>query len=124
MAKQTALELFQGEDHKYVFTIKNGAQTTCIDIAGWTLSFMVKQYKSDADLSAVVTKTTAAGIVISGTFNANPAVNTQVATVTVDDTDTIAVTDRLYSYELKRMDAGFETVLAYGTFNLIQGVIR
>ena len=124
MAKETALELFQGEDRLYVFTVLNVAETAAIDISGWTLSWMVKRYNGDADLSALVSKTTSAGIVISGTFNATPAVNTQVATVTVDDTDTISVSEGTYSHELKRMDAGFETVLSYGVFELIQGVVR
>ena len=116
--------LFQGTDFTYPFTIKNGAETACIDITGWALSWMVKRNKSDADLSAVLSKTTVLGIVISGSFNATPSVNTQVATVTVDDTDTIAIPEGQYWHELKRTDAGLETVLAFGLFELIQGVIR
>jgi hypothetical protein len=128
MAKQTAVSgddaLFQGEDHTFVFTILTEAETAAIDITGWTLSWMVKRNKSDADLSALLSKTTAAGIVISGVFNSAPATNTQIATVTVDDTDTTAIPEGLYHHELKRMDAGFETVLGYGIFELVQGVIR
>src|SRR6185369_17246673 len=103
MAKETSLELFQGEDRRFVFSILNTAETTAIDIAGWTLSWMVKRYNGDADLSALVSKTTSAGIVISGTFNASPTVNTQIATVTVDDTDTLSVAEGVYGHELKRM---------------------
>jgi hypothetical protein len=124
MAKDTALQLFQGEDRQFIFTILNSTETAAIDIAGWTLSWMVKRYRSDTDVTALVSKTTVSGIVISGVYNSVPATNTQVATVTVDDTDTIAVAGGLYSYELKRMDNGFETVLAFGSFNLEQGVIR
>jgi hypothetical protein len=129
--KETELQLFQGEDRRYIFTVLNVAETTAIDISGWSLSWMVKRNRGDADASALVSKSTAvSGIAISGTFNADPDVNTQIATVTVDDTDTVSslsvivVPDGLYSHELKRMDAGFETVLSYGDFNLIQGVVR
>lgn len=115
---------FQGTDFTYPFTIKNGAETACVDITGWALSWMVKRYQSDADLSALVTKTTVAGIVISGVFNSVPATNTQIATVTVDDTDTTAIPEGLYHHELKRTDNGFETVLAFGAFALVQGVHR
>ncbi len=124
MAKETALELFQGEDRKYVFTVLNAAETAAVDITGWTLSWMVKRFKADADLSALLTKTTAAGIVISGVYNSVPATNTQIATVTVDDTDTTAIAEGLYAHELKRMDNTFETVLSHGTFELVQGVVR
>lgn len=125
MAKETALQLFQGEDRRYLFTILDVAEAVAIDITTWTLSFMVKRYTSDADASALITKTAAAsGIVISGTFNSVPATNTQIATVTVEDSDTTAIGEGLYHYELKRTDAGFETILAYGAFELIQGVHR
>ena len=129
MAKQTPISgdeaLFQGEDHTFVLTILNAAETAAIDITTWTLSWMVKRYTSDADAAALITKTAAAsGIVISGVFNSVPATNTQIATVTLDDTDTTAIGEGLYHHELKRTDAGFETILAYGAFELVQGVHR
>jgi len=125
MAKKTPAHIFLGEDRQFVFTILNQAETVVIDITGWALSWMVKRYKSDADLSAILTKTTGgAGIVISGVFNALPATNTQIATVTVADTDTATLTEELCHWELKRTDPGFETVLAYGTLELILAVHR
>lgn len=124
MAKQTALQLFQGEDRRFIFTVLDNTETAAVDIAAWTLSWMLKRYKSDPDGSALVTKTTGTGIAVSGVYNIVPATNTQIATVTVDDTDSIAVPGGLYAHELKRMDPGFETVLSHGTFNLEQGVIR
>ena len=51
-----------------------------------------------------------------------PATNTQVATVTILDTETSPLPEVLAQYELKRMDAGFETVLAYGTLELVRAV--
>jgi hypothetical protein len=122
MAKATNLRLFLGEDHQFVFTTLNAAETLAVDITGWTLSWMIKRYTSDADLSALLEKTTAAGIAISGVFNSVPATNTQVATVTILDTETSPLPEVLAQYELKRMDAGFETVLAYGTLELVRAV--
>src|SRR5688572_14795698 len=122
MALDTTLELKQGTDKQYVFTIQNKAQTLCIDITGWALSWMVKRNKSDADVAAVLTKTTAnGGIVISGAFNATPSVNTQVATVIVADTDSTTMTG-MYFHELKRTDAGLEADLSEGLFEILTPV--
>jgi hypothetical protein len=124
MAKETTATLYLGADHTYPFTILNQAETLAVDISGWALSWMVKRRKSDADAAAVLTKTTVSGIVISGTYNATITTNTQVATVTVADTDTDAIAEGLYHYELKRTDAGLETPLAFGTLTLKRGVHR
>lgn len=122
MAKATNTRLFLGEDHQFVFTTLNAAETAAIDVSGWTLSWMLKRAISDADLSALLEKTTLAGIAITGVYNSVPSLNTQVATVTILDTDTTALPEVLAHYELKRMDAGFETVLAYGTLELVRAV--
>lgn len=125
MAIETATELFIGADHQFPCTIyTSNAQTACVNIAGWGLSWKVKRSLDDPDSKSLVTKTTAAGIVISGAFNATPAVNTQLATVTVEDIDTDGLQAGVYHHELKRTDAGFETVLAYGPLTLLRGVHR
>lgn len=124
MAKETAAELFLGTDYEYPFTILNAAEDTAINISGWTLSWMVKRKKSDADANKLLEKTTGSGITISGTFNADPDVNTQKATVSVADTDTDTLPAGLVYYELKRTDAGSETVLAYGPLDLKRSVHR
>lgn len=123
MAKETnGVPLGIGEDLTFPYTILNATETTAIDITGWALSWMVKRAAADPDGAAILTKTTSAGIVISGVFNAAPATNTQVATVTVADTDTEPLSPGPYVYELKRTDAGAETTLAYGTLTLLQRV--
>lgn len=108
---------FTGEDAVIRFTVyTSAAKTTCINIAGWALSWMVKKRVSDADSAAKVTKTTAAGIAITGVFNASPALNTQRAEITIADSDTMTqLVSGVYRHELKRTDAGSEQVLAYGT---------
>lgn len=125
MAKETAAELWVGTDFQWEFSVLNEAETAAINIAGWALSFMVKKRLSYADSAAIITKTTAAGgISITGTYNADPDVNTQVATVTVTDDDSDGESAGVYYYELKRTDAGFETILAYGELELKQSVHR
>lgn len=125
MAKETADEAFIGTDFQRIFHILNEDEDEALDISGWTLSWMLKRKLSLADADALVTKTTGGGtVVISGTYNVTPGSNTQRATVTVNDTDTDAASAGIYYYELKRMDASLETVLAYGEFELLRGVHR
>lgn len=120
LGKEDVLVL--GNDHQYILHVKNRLETAAIDIALWTLSFMVKRDLNDADADALITKTVGSGIVISGTYNADPAVNTQRATATIDDDDTVDLDEGLVYFEWKRMDAGFETPLSRGTLELVQGV--
>lgn len=125
MAKETSDELFLGTDLTRTFHIKNEAEDTSINITGFALSWMVKRYKSDADASAILTKTTGGShIVIAGTFNGTPTSNAQRATLTLADTDTATLNPGLYHWELKRTDDGSETVYAYGKMEFIQGVHR
>lgn len=109
-----------GTDHQFIFHIKNDDESASVDITGWTLSFRIKRKLTDADAAALVTKTASVG----GSFNSTPTLNAQRATVTVEDTDTDTVTPGVCYYELKRTDAGFETILVHGTINLWQAVHR
>lgn len=76
----TKLEMYRGDDREFTLTLtEDGA---AMDLTGASLRFTVKRVASDADLDAVITKTTAAGIVI----DADPT--TGIAVVTVDAADT------------------------------------
>jgi hypothetical protein len=122
MAEIEDTSLFINEDRSIPCTILNKAQTTALDITSWTLSWLVKRRESDVDASALVTKTTASGIAISGSFNPDPDVNTQVATISVADTDTVSLSPGLYYHELKRTDAGAETVLITGRIKFMRSL--
>lgn len=125
MAKETADEMFIGADYSRPFHIQDEAETTALNISGWALSYMVKRNIDDLDAAALLTETTAGGgIAIAGSFSSTPGSNAQRATVTVEDTDTDALAPGQAFYELKRTDAGFEQVLAYGPLELIRGVHR
>ena len=114
-------EWFIGTDHQFEFGPVLDGDGVPVNITGWTLSWMLKRRLSDLDANALLTKTP----VISGSYSATIALNTQRATVTVADTDTDAFVARTdYRHELKRTDAGSESVLAYGTAVLKRGVHR
>lgn len=123
MSERVSIELRIERDQTFTFTVLNAARTAAINVTGWATSFMLKKNKSDADAAAVLTKTNG---VISGTFNADPDINTQVITVTVADTDVPSATfyEGLYYFEFERTDAGFETPLADGDCEAILGVQR
>jgi hypothetical protein len=111
-----AADYFTGEDKTLPFTIYQSDESTPQDITGWSLSWMVKRRKTDADADAIVTKTVSAGIALTTPLSG-------VCTVTVTDTDIADIRGGvLYYHELKRTDAGFETVLSYGTLTLAHAV--
>ena len=117
---ETALAYFLGTDKVYDFLVyTSSAKTAHRDVTGYTTSFMVKRRRTDADLAAILTK---AGVV-SGTFNASPALNTQKISVTLvdDETDTEIAPGVAY-WELKRTNSGSEDVLAFGTIELRRAV--
>lgn len=119
MAKQTNLQLFIGTDFSFQFVILDSTETAVIDVSTWAMSFMIKQDSRDADAAALFTET---AIVVTGTYNSDPAVNTQLASVVIEDTDTTSLVAGSYFWELKRTDSGIETILAYGQIELIKGV--
>lgn len=97
------------------------------DVAGWSLAWTLRKTAKAA--AALIEKSTADGsITITGTFNLDPDVNTQRVLVAIEDTDTYGpegapvqiVKPGSYEYALKRLDPGSETVLAWGTFELMQ----
>lgn len=110
-------DLYTGEDKSLVFTVYQSDGTTAQNITGWTLSYMWKLKPSDADAAAVLTKTTSAGIALT-----TPA--SGICTVTIEDTDTDSLTPQTYYHELKRTNAGSETVLTTGTVLLQRAIHR
>ncbi len=102
-----------------------------VDCALWSFSFTVRLHEDSPD-PALIEKFSASspvGISVTGTFNADPTVNTQTVIVHLDDTDTydptgsspqVKVDAGRYVYALKRIDDGFETIVAYGKFRLLR----
>lgn len=109
--------LFIGEDKELVIPVYQSDNRTIQDITGWALSWKLKASLDDADGSALLTKTTSAGITLT-----DPTAGE--CTITIADTDTDALSPGKHYHELKRTDAGSETVLCYGRCVLRRGVHR
>lgn len=114
-----------GEDKKLLVTVYSDAdQQTCVDVSAFTLSWKLSETMGG---TALITKTSSSGIVVSGAFNADPLLNTQVVEISVDDVDTQpdtgpALAARTYHHELKRTDAGVEAILCQGRVTLLAAV--
>lgn len=110
-------DYFLGEDKILDFEVYDNTGAAIQDITGWAMRFRLRK-QLDGD-PIVFTKTTGgSGITITGTYNSDPATNTQRARVTIDDTDTDNLQPGNYPYNLWRTDSGSETVLAYGYVTL------
>ena len=85
------------------------------NITGFTMTFIVRDQSSYAG-TLLVTKSAS----VTGVYNATRSVNTQRASVTIDDTDFVSESGLIPAgtsyYSLKRTDAGSETVLVFGEF--------
>lgn len=110
-------DLYTGEDKTFTFTVYQSDGTTAQNITGWALSYRWKRSLSDPDSDAVLTKTTSSGITLT-----TPA--SGLCTVTIADTDTDSLEARTYYHELKRTDAGSETILTTGSVLLQQAIHR
>lgn len=130
----SADHLFIGTDNDIAFTIyTNDSLSAISDESTSDLLWVLRRYESEPD-PAVIEKSTGSpgGISVTGVFNSDPAVNTQRIVVHLDDTDTydatvspaVDVPPGSYRYALKRMDAGSETILAFGSFQLLQAAAR
>jgi hypothetical protein len=116
MSRKQNVSMFRGEDKVLSVTVDNGATPpVAVNITGWTLSFTLRLTAGDA--TALVTKTTASGISLTAPL-------TGVLQVLLEDVDTVALSPGKYAYDVKRMDAGAEAVLVYGTLTLLPEVTR
>lgn len=105
---------FIGEDRVLEFTIVD-ASDVAVNISGWSLEWVLRRDPSSS--AATLTKTTVSGITITNGAGG-------VCQVAIADTDTIDMEPGGYHHTLRRADAGFETVLAFGPFDLQQADTR
>jgi hypothetical protein len=99
-------KLFVGEDKTFTLSLNPP-----VNMAGWAIVFDVRLKDNSPD-PAIFTKTG----VVSGVFNADPLLNTQIAAVSLTDTELNTVKAKTYRYSFKRNDDGLETVLVRGDF--------
>lgn len=114
-----------------VYTDENA--TEAIDADGWTLRFDVRL--TDRSDEVLISKESGSPVEIevTGTFDSDPADNTQriVVHLFADDTyradlspPEVLVRPNIYRYALKRTDPGNETELAFGELELLQSAVR
>lgn len=93
------------------------------DVTTWTFRWELR-VKDTATGAPILSKTTAGGITITGTYDASHLANTQRVVVTIADTETysdaqeVLIPPKTYVYSLKRDDSGSEKTLVYGKFVL------
>jgi hypothetical protein len=120
-----------GENREFAFAIvdKNGIP---VNVATWAIAWQLRKptlfYKDgyrrmlDYD-AAAINKTTSSGVAVEGTYNVDPAQNTQLVVVTLDKTDSVNLTAGDYEFELWRTDDGFEQSLEDGPVTLDKGLV-
>ena len=102
---------FVGEDKTIVFDVKDTDGVSALTMTGWALTW---ELKASAGGVISITKTTAAAtIVLSNKYGTNDR-----ASVTILDTDTEAIAAGSYYHHLRRTDAGYEQILAFGDVSL------
>lgn len=102
--------LFVGADHVVSYTDSDDPPT---DMAGWTVVLDIRK-KDTSAAPALLSKTG----VVSGTYSATVASNTQKVTFTLTDDDLASTVftgdDWRGRYSIKRTDAGLEQPLRFG----------
>lgn len=109
--------VFVGEDKNLQFTVTD-ADANPQTMTGWALEFVVRSQVGAG--TALLTKTTGGGTIALSNGDGTD----DRATVTLTDTDTLALGAGDYRYALRRTTDGNEQVLAYGTFVIRQAATR
>ena len=107
-AVQANFSFYKGEDVAISDTMSPATA-----IAGWSLQFTVR--KKFGDATALVTKTTGAGITITDSVNG-------VFKITLAGADTAGLDLTAYVYDIQRIDSGSRTVLTIGNMTLLPEV--
>ena len=93
------LTLHRGDTEVYTISLTNDAGTA-LDLTGLTITFTAKRRPTDSDLDAVLSKSTADGIVVDD----DPT--TGIAVLTIDPADTEDLTDLRSLYWDIQVDDG------------------
>ena len=111
--------LFVDGDHVVHYTNYAADGVTPKDMAGWTIILDIRK-KDTSVAPALLAKTRA----VSGVFNVDPLLNTQVCLFTILDTELAATIfkgdDLTFRYSIKRTDAGAEQPLRYGDCPIVR----
>jgi ABC-type sulfate transport system permease subunit len=108
MAEKEIFEIDEATDN--LLTVTMVPATT---IAGWAITFTLKV--RDRSGAALITRTVGSGITITDAVNG-------VFTVLLTAANT-TLTPGVYSYDIRRTDAGSATTLTYGFITIRPGVL-
>ena len=97
MALEDSLQIKQGDDWAKVLTFTDSAGSA-INLTGYTVGFIAKKRKSDADAAAVINESS---------VTVTDAAAGQ-ATVILTDTETAAIPAGLYYYQARLLDGSGE----------------
>lgn len=116
--------LYRGTARKLTFTVyaEMPSQTSAgviRDITAKELSWVLVTAKS-ADPATLTKTTPAAGVAILGTFNADPALNTQRVEVSIAASDTAGLAPGRYWHDLWIVTSGEEDCIAEGPVDLLE----
>ena len=106
--------LFLGEDKILQYTVTDSAGAIQV-ITGWALEWVLRSAAGHG--TALLTKTVGSGITITNGAGG-------ILQVAIADDDTLSMAPDTYYYTLRRTDAAFEVVLAFGTVVLRQPATR
>jgi len=113
---------FLGDDKILSFTIFGSDGITPIDFSSWQIEFVArKKTKPTSDLAFPIKSVSNGGLNLTGTYNADPLVNTQRLIVPVSSLETTSLKAGWpYRYSIKRTDSTNEEVLVYGSITFLQ----
>lgn len=112
-----------GNEH-HILEYPGDASSAVVNVSGFAMTCEVRTALDAA--SPVFTLTTSGGeITVGGVFNASQALNTQYVDIFISDTNSLLlVPPGTYYWALKRMDAGLETIIAFGTMVWSYAAVR
>ena len=118
MARESSVtrddNFFAGDDRTFRWTVfdrDDVANQVVLDITGYTLDFELKL--NESDVSPLITRSA---------FSPSAPSLGQIE-VTLLDTETEALVEATYVYTLRRIDASFERVLAFGGFHIRRAIL-
>lgn len=111
-------ELVGSDDRRYAITVAKAGVAQ--DLTGVTLKLLVKRRKTDADGSAVITKTQASGIAIA---SPQSGATKGVCYLSLDTADTASVTPGNYYWAMRAVDTVGRVTLVGGRFYLRRALV-
>jgi hypothetical protein len=124
-----AHEFFLGEDKFIDLAIFDEDEVTPLDVTGMSLEWNMRKKDNSPDPPLLVKQLSNGTLSIIGTYNINPAINTQRVRLKFVPADTWATPQVIkahiaYRHSLKRLDSTMKNILSYGSITFMQATER